>query len=420
MRRRPQHLRPLALTAGLLGALTLGLAACGGGGDGSDTGSSETGTTNLSIYSSLPLQGDARSRSLSIVNGEKLALSKAGGRVGRFTIKYQSLDDASPATEQWDPSATSVNARKAAQDKSTIAYLGDADSGASAISVPILNEAGILTISPASSAVGLTRPGTDKGEPDKYYPSGKRSFGRVVPADHIQADVQIQYQKAEGCTKLYVLNDQQVYGRSLSILVAEDARRAGMTVVGDDGIDPKASNYRDLATAISEKAPDCIFFGGTTNGNAVQLWNDLHGANPTVKLFGPSGVAAPSFAQRIGADAAKVTYVTSPALDPSQYPPAGRQFFKDYREVFGTDPDSYAIFGFEAMSAALTAIRDAGDKGNDRDAVMSAFFTIRDMPSVLGTYSVDANGDISLTRYGAYRIEHGALVYDRTFDGVAS
>jgi branched-chain amino acid transport system substrate-binding protein len=419
MRRRPQHLRPLALAAGLLGALTLGLTACGGG-DGSDSGSADTGSTNLSIYSSLPLQGDARPRSLSIINGEKLALSKAGGRVGQFTIKYQVLDDASAATEEWDDSATAGNARKAAQDKSTIAYLGDADSGATAISVPILNEAGILAISPVSSTVGLTQPGTDKGEPDKYYPSGERSFGRVVPADNIQAAVQVQYQKSQGCTKLYVLNDQQVYGRSLSILVVQDARRQGLEVVGDDDIDPKASNYRDLAAATTGKGADCIFFGGTTSSNAVQLWTDLHAANPAAKLFGPSGVATPWFARRVGADVARVTWLTSPALEPSMYPPAGRQFFKDYRTVFGADADPYAIFGFEAMNAALTAIRGAGDKGNNREAVRKAFFNIRNKPSALGTYSIDANGDISLRRYGGYRIARGALVFDRAFENVTS
>ena len=82
---------------------------------------------------------------------------------------------------------------------------------------------------------------------------------------------------------------------------------------------------------------------------------DLHAANPTVKLFGASGVAAPWFTQRIGADAAKLTWLTSPALDLADYPPAGRQFFQDYRAAYGAEADPYAIFGYAAMSAALAA-----------------------------------------------------------------
>jgi branched-chain amino acid transport system substrate-binding protein len=146
----------------------------------------------LTIYSSLPLQGDSRPQSVSVNNGEELALEKAGGKIGKFTINYKKLDDATAAAGKWDPGATSADARKAAQDKSTIAYLGEFNSGSSAISIPILNEAGILQISPSNTAVGLTRSqGADKGEPDKYYPSGKRTYGRVVPADHIQAAAQV-------------------------------------------------------------------------------------------------------------------------------------------------------------------------------------------------------------------------------------
>ncbi len=80
---------------------------------------------NLTIYSSLPLQGSLASASLQIVNGEKLALAQVGGRVGRFKINYASLDDANPKTGEADPGITATNARVAAQDNATIAYIGD-------------------------------------------------------------------------------------------------------------------------------------------------------------------------------------------------------------------------------------------------------------------------------------------------------
>ena len=35
----------------------------------------------------------------------------------------------------------------------------------------------------------------------------------------------------------------------------------------------------------------------------------------------------------------------------------------------------------------------AGDKGNDRQAVIDQFFKIKDRDSVLGKYSIDQNGD---------------------------
>ena len=136
--------RSLAASGCLVTALALGVAACGGGNDNSSTssgGGGGGGRTSLTIYSSLPLQGDSRPQSTDVVNGEKLALEEAGGKVGKFTIKYVSLDDATAAAGKWDPGQTSSDARKAAQDASTIVYLGEFNSGASAISIPILNEA---------------------------------------------------------------------------------------------------------------------------------------------------------------------------------------------------------------------------------------------------------------------------------------
>jgi branched-chain amino acid transport system substrate-binding protein len=410
------RVRTLAASGCLLAALSFGVAACGS--DNSDSGggggSSDTGSTTLTIYSSLPLQGDSRPQSEDVVNGEKLALEEAGGKAGKFTVKYASLDNATAAAGKWEPGATSGNARKAAQDKSTIAYLGEFNSGASAISIPILNEAGILQISPSNTAVGLTRAeGADKGEPDKYYPSGKRTYGRVVPADHIQAAAQVTYQKDMGCTKTYVLNDKEVYGAGLAKQFVNIAKTQGLQVPGNEGIDPKAANYRSVASKIKGAGADCVFYGGITQNNGVQLFKDLHAAMPTAKLFGPDGTADEPFAKGIGSSAEKVTYVTAPTLDPKLYPPEAQKFFTTFKEKFKKDPAPYAIYGYESMKIALQAITNAGEKGNDRQAVIDAFYAIKDRSSVLGKYSIDENGDTTLTDYGGNRISNGKIVFDK-------
>jgi branched-chain amino acid transport system substrate-binding protein len=397
-------------------SLALVVAGCGGDDDeGSSTSSSSSsGSKNLTVYSSLPLQGDNRAQSTSVVNGEKMALEEAGGKVGDYTIKYVSLDDSTAATGKWEPGAVSSNARKAAQDKSTIAYLGEFNSGASAISIPILNEAGILQISPANTYVGLTRSeGAEKGEPDKYYPSGKRTYGRVVPADHIQAAAQVSYQKDQGCKQLYILNDKEVYGKGIADGVSAGAETAGIKVVANEGIDTKAANFRSLATKIKGSGADCMFFGGIVENKAVQVWRDVHAANPTMKLFGPDGVALSDFSSKIPDSAAKVTFITNPTLDPKLYPPAAQDFFKKYKAKYGKNPEPYAIYGYEAMKDALLSVQNAGDKGNDRSAVIDQFFQIKDRDSVLGKYSIDENGDTTLSDYGGNLVKDGSLVFDK-------
>jgi branched-chain amino acid transport system substrate-binding protein len=107
------------------------------------------------------------------------------------------------------------------------------------------------------------------------------------------------------------------------------------------------------------------------------------------------------------------TYVTNPTLDPKLYPPSAQMFFKNYKEKYGSEPEPYAIYGYEAMKVALLAIQNAGDKGNDRQAVIDAFFKIKDRDSVLGKYSIDENGDTTLSDYGADRVKSGKLVFDK-------
>ncbi|MGZ6694499.1 MAG: branched-chain amino acid ABC transporter substrate-binding protein [Solirubrobacteraceae bacterium] len=393
-------------------ALAFGVAACGSSSKSSTSSSGSSGRTTLTIYSSLPLQGDSRPQSESVVNGEKLALQEAGGKVGKFTIKYVSLDDATAAAGKWDPGQTSANARKAAQDSSTIVYLGEFNSGATAISLPILNEANVLQVSPSNTYVGLTRAkGADKGEPDKYYPSGKRTYGRVVPADHIQAAAQVTYQKDQGCTKTYILNDKEVYGKGLATQVVDIAKGQGLTIVGNDGIDTKAANFRTLAQKIKSSGANCMFFGGITQNKGVQVFSDVHAANPTMKLFGPDGVAESPFTSKLSPSVQKVTYVTNPTLDPKLYPPAAQTFFKTYKQKYGKAPEPYAIYGYEAMKVALLAIQNAGDKGNDKQAVIDAFFKIKNRDSVLGKYSIDPNGDTTLSDYGADKVAGGKIVF---------
>jgi branched-chain amino acid transport system substrate-binding protein len=407
--------RSLAASGCLVTALALGVAACGGGDDNdSSGGGGGEGRTSLTIYSSLPLQGDSRPQSTDVVNGEKLALEEAGGKVGKFTIKYVSLDDATAAAGKWDPGQTSADARKAAQDPSTIVYLGEFNSGASAISIPILNESNTLQISPSNTYVGLTRAeGADKGEPDKYYPAGKRTYGRVVPADHIHAAAQVTYQKDQGCKKTYILNDKEVYGKGIAVQVESIGKAQGLQIAADEGIDTKAANFRTVAGKIKSSGADCLFFGGITQNKGVQVFKDVHAANPTMKLFGPDGVAESTFAEKIGSSVEKMTYITNPTLDPKLYPPAAQDFFAKFKEKFGKQPDPYAIYGYEAMKVALLAIQNAGDKGNDKQAVIDAFFKIKDRDSVLGKYSIDENGDTTLSDYGANRVEGGKLVFDK-------
>jgi branched-chain amino acid transport system substrate-binding protein len=398
-----------------IAAVALALVACGEDGAGGQV----EGRT-LTVYSSLPLQGAARVQNEAIVEGVRLALEQAHGRVGKFKVEYKSLDDSTAQAGAWTREATSANARKAAQDETTIAYIGEFNSGASAISIPILNEAGIAQVSPGNTAVGITSddPGADKGEPEKYYPTGKRTYARLLPRDTIQGAALVTLMKEEGCKAAYILNDQEVYGVGLARNIELSAKKQGLELKGNDGFDKNAANFRALASRIKASGADCFVYCGITANNAVQIFKDVGAALPDAPLFGPEGIGETAFFDPeeggIPADLAKRVRLTIPGLAPEKYPPSGQRFVRDYRNKYGErNPDRYAIYGYESMNLILDAVRRAGDKGNDRAAVVDQLFQTKGRESVLGTYDIDENGDITLTDYGSYAIEGGKLAFER-------
>jgi branched-chain amino acid transport system substrate-binding protein len=415
------RVRWLAVLSCLFGLFALTAVSCGGDDDDDGGGGTVSGNT-MTIYSSLPRQGASRVQAIPIEQGAKLALKERGGKVGKWTIKYIPLDDATAAAGKWDPGPTSANARRAVQDDTTIAYLGEYNSGASAISIPILNEGGIPQVSPANTAVGLTKkePGTEPGEPDKYYPTGKRTYARVVPRDKIQGEALATLMKEEGCRTVYIVNDKEVYGAGLARNIETAAKALDIRVLGNEGFDPKAANYRSLASKINAEKPDCVADSQVVETNGVQVGKDLAAGIPGAKLFGPDGLAISSFVDPkqggIPASDADRWHLTVATLAPDEYPPAGQKFFEDFKKEYNVakDPDPYAIYGYECMSLVLDAIERAGDEGNNRDTVLEEIYNTKGRKSVLGTYSIDSTGDSTITDYGVYTIKDGSLAFDQT------
>jgi branched-chain amino acid transport system substrate-binding protein len=402
-------------TAALAAAV---LAVSGCGGDQSRGG--EISGDTLTIYSSLPLQGPHADQARGIIEGQKLALEEAGGKAGSFKVNFAARDDATAGDSRvpgWSPGRTSDNASKAAQDSRTIGYVGEFDSGASAISIPITNEASFVQVSPAATAVGLTKlvPGADKGEPDKYYPSEDRSFARVIPADDVQASAAASRAKDLGARRVFLIDDKSVGGLGLveQFRVAAD-RRGGLRIAGEKGMDPRAGDYRDFAREVAAKDPDLVYFGGGVESNARALWRDLAAALPHARLMGSAGLLSPDFYRGLLSER---TFITSAAQDPRQLPPDGRRFRRDYRRKFNHDPDPYAAYGYTAMTLLLDAIRRAGDSGNRRDDVIKQVFDTKNFRSAIGTFSIDDNGDTSLARVAGYRVRNGRLEFVKGLDG---
>jgi branched-chain amino acid transport system substrate-binding protein len=362
----------------------------------------------------MPLQGPSAPIAQEIVNGERLALADAGGRAGRFRVGFVSLDDSNPQSGKFDPGVTASNAKMAAQDASTIAYVGEYGSAATAVSLPLMNAAGILQVSPGSPYVGLTSSlYAGQYEPQRFYPSGKRTFGRLPPGDAGQAAAQTRLMRSLRVHSVYVIDDQNPFEMPLAQIVASDAVRSGIAVAGHDSVAVSAGTvFAGEVEKIIRTGAQAVFFAGGAGPGSVALWRALYAANPHLVLLGSSSLASEAFTSPLGPAAAS-TYLTAPVLDARAYPQAAARVLGEYRRHFGGEGGPYALYGYEAMSVVLAAIRGAGSRGNDRLAVIAGFFATRNRASVLGTYSIKPNGETTLARYGVDRVVGGRPVFYR-------
>ena len=410
--------------AGILVVLSIAsvlmIVGCGGGAGGGGGGGGEAATAK--IVSDLPMQGANRAQTTTMVNAIKLALEQRGNKAGDVKIEYEVLDDATAQSGQWDAAKCAENAQQAAQDEEIIGWIGPFNSGCAAVEIPILNEAGLGMISPANTYIGLTKPGGEPDEPEKYYPTGERNYARVIVADDKQGKAGVALLADEGWESVYILDDKETYGKGLADQFQQAAEDQGIEVVGREGIDGSASNYRSLMNKIAQANPDAIYFGGIIENNAAQLIKDKVGAgmsNEEVAFIGPDGIFVDELLSQAG-DAAEGIYVTFGGLPESELSEEGQEFVKTFEQNYDEEIQPYTAYAYEAANVMLDAIerasKEAGGGVPDREAVVQQIFATENYHGVLGTWSFDEDGDTTLTELSVQHVENGKFVLDRVLD----
>jgi branched-chain amino acid transport system substrate-binding protein len=367
-----------ACACALLAAVVAGCTSSG------SANSSVTVSGNvLTIYVSTAAT-DQPQVAQDVLDAEQLAFRQGPHRVGNVAIRMLTVRG----------TTISAQARTVIQDSSTIAYLGEIVPGSSYASLGITNALDILQVTPTDTALELTQttPAVANA-PDEYYESLStygRTFVRVVPSSADEAKAQVQEMQALGVTKLYVSSDGSDYGAAIANAVSHDVG-AGLTVVG------------------SPAAADGVFYGSASPTVAAGFFNRVAGSNPSAKLFGPSALDAPAFVSALS-PAVRNLYVSVPGFLKADLNPAGAAFVTQFISAFGHAPAVQAIFGYEAMAAVLSVLKEAGAAVNDRTTVVKDFLAIKNRPSVLGTYSIDSNGDTSIAPFVFSRLQGGQLV----------
>ena len=365
----------------------------------------------IKIVSSLPRTGSANAQTSTMVNGIRMAIDEVDGSIDGFAIQYEDWDDASPQKGNWDPQVEAQNANKAVKDASIVGYIGTFNSGASKISMPILNKEGLVMVSPANTYPGLTKPGTgEKNEPKVYRPSGKINYFRVVPTDDLQGSVAAEWAKELGAKKVFILHDRELYGKGIADVFQKHGKEIGLEVVGYEGIDAKAANYKSLVTKIASTGAELVYFGGTTQNNAGQIAKDLRAGGVQAPFMVPDGCFETAFIDAAGADNLNgKTYITFGGLPANKLTGKGAEFREAYLKKYGTEPEAYAAYGYEAARVLLDAI-DRADK-KDRESIRAAVAATKDFVGALGTWSFDENGDTTNRIMSGQTVTNGAFEF---------
>jgi branched-chain amino acid transport system substrate-binding protein len=373
--------RTRALSLGAILALAATLAGCAAASSNSNINGGE-----LSIWASRPPGGAGGQAATDVLDAEQLGFAKISHTVGKYTLSFHVADG----------SELSDNARTAIQDPNTIAYLGEIQPGASAISTPITNELGILELSPTDTAAYMTKATPAVSDsPGHFFPSSttyKQTFARVVPTTADEAKALVAAMSAAHVSKLYISSDDTDYGRTIALEVRGAASSGGLSVVS------------------SPSSADAIFYGAVAGPAAAKALDGLASKAPDAKLFAPSGAYDDAFVAGLSSGAQSALYVSSPGYLPSALSAGAQQFAATFKSRFGHAPAPQAIFGYEAVLALGAVLSREGSKAGSRSALVATFRSLSKRVSpVLGTYSISL-GDTSIAPFVIARARGGALV----------
>jgi len=400
-----------------MGSLALIAAGCGGGGKKSSSGGGNgvtalpasscealqykgSGKPDYLIASDLPLIGGSRTQTVQMNKAIAYVLSQQDWKAGKYKIAFQACNDATAQLAKWDPTKCSANAHAYASDKSLIGVIGTFNSGCAAIEIPVLNQApggGMILLSPANTYGCLTEPCAGD-EPEKYYPSGKRTYARVAPSDPNQGAVDAKFLQSKGVKSVYILNDKEAYGLGVAKNFKGAAQSLGMKVTGFAAYDPKQPNFQATFTKIKATNPDSVFIGGLIDENSGQLINDkvaVLGSNSKVKLMLPDGFTTDAVFQRSqgGTPNANGAYFSVAGVGIDQYKGAALKFIDGFKAELGGKPvDPYAILGAPAAQVLLKAIENSD---GSRSSVIDEVYKTKVDNGLIGSFSFNKNGDIT-------------------------
>jgi branched-chain amino acid transport system substrate-binding protein len=352
------------------------LVGCGGGGDA------------IKIGLEGPMTGDYAYEGEGFQKVVELLVeqtNEAGGILGR-QVELVIEDDAG------DPTQAALVAQRLV-DAEVDAVIGAYNSTATEPASEIYNDAGILHITPSSTATGLTQKGFPR-------------FFRVCFLDDKQGLFAATFAKdVLGVQNFGILHDNSTYAQGLAEHTRRYAEEAGLNVAFYDAINPDDQDFTPILTNIGGAGLDAIYFTGYHAQGGLLL---KQSAELGLYLQWMMGNACnnPELVQIAGVENAAGTFVTTEPLPKDVPYPEAEQFVQDFEDKYGESPDSvWWMMAGEAYNVIRYAMEQTGstDSGELADFLHNE---AKDINGITGPIlGWDEKGDRLGTIHLAYIID---------------
>lgn len=360
------------------------------------------GPNVVRIVSSLPTRGLQAGQGKQIANAIDLAVDQRKPSLASMVVEHVRLDSSGDESGAWTRDVEAANAAAAADDPSVIAYIGPFTSGATGVALPVTNRAGLLEAGLSATWPGLTQDGWDVGEPGIYYPTGVRTYARLMPSDAGQAVAAANWSVASGVGPVYVLSDGSLYSDSLARVFANQEAKLGKRVAGRQVIDPL--NMEPGVMLIKRSGADAVFFAPGSTDNAIHVAKALKDIPLPGGVYSSDTALSDRFLEDAGSSGAgwHVVFNGTPEILASA---KADRFRSDFGRKYGEPPTQLAGNAYDLTNLVIDAV--AAGAGRNRDAVRRSVLSTRQYDGVNGRISFDELGEPLHWIMTGYRVSGG-------------
>ncbi len=354
----------------------------------------------------LPVSGADATDGIPTRNGVQLAVEQYAKKMpAGFTLQMDPLDDAVQGVH--DPAAGAQNMKTFIADSSVLAVVGPFNSNVARAEIPLSNDASLVQISPSNTNDTLTGPA---GAPLRTSHPDMNSYFRDCTRDSKQGAALAAFAKKFGYKKVFIVDDNETYGKGLDDVFDASFKEGGGTVLGHEHITKNQQDFKALLTKAKSTNPDVVFYGGTTSTGGGLVRKQMGDVGMSkIPYMGGDGISDAEFL-KIAGSMADGSYYTVAAPNAAALPSA-KTFIAAYKARFSGDIGPYSANAYAAaqieIEAIMKAIKTNGGKMPTRAEVLKNVAETKDADTPIGTVGFDKNGDTTAPILSLFSVKNG-------------